>query len=124
MDEHDFEQKATRYRELDTRRQRLSAQQGSLLYNTNGNSHHPRAFSRLEDALLHRQLEREISEIDCEKRNLAFDAGHRGFPEERWIKVEGPRVPDDEATGIKLAGHDDGHCELMIEDWALVLAEG
>ena len=124
MTEYDFEQIATRYRELDARRQRLSAQQGSLLYNTEGNSHHPRAFSRLEDALAHRQLEREISQIDSEKRNLAFDAQHEGFPEDRWIKVEGPNAPDDEATGIKLAEHDDGNCELMLEDWALVLAEG
>lgn len=124
MNQTRFRQVATRYEDLNTEQMRLSTQQGSLLYNTKGNTHHPLAFRHIDDALLHRQLERRITEIENDKRKLAFDSQHEGFPENRWIRVEDPEVSDDEATGIMLREHDDGHCELTSEDWSLVLAEG
>lgn len=124
MDEPRFRQIAARYEELDKEQHTLSTEQSSLLYNTEGNSHHPLAFCHLQDALTHRRLQQRISKIHNDKRKLASEAQHEGFPESRWIKVQGPQVPDDDATGIMLNEYDDGHCELIMQDWTLVLAEG
>lgn len=124
MDQQRFREIATRYEELNDEHLGLGARQNSLRYNTQGNSHHPLAFEHVDDALEHRRLEQRITGVQNGKRQLACESRHEGFPENRWVKVEGPQHPDDEATGILLREYDDGHCELMTEDWALVLAEG
>lgn len=124
MEQGRFKKITARYEELHAEQLRLGAEQDSLRYNTEGNSHHPLAFRHIDDALLHRQLERRITEIENDKRQLAFETQHEGFPENRWVKVEAPEVPDDAATGIMLRERGDEHCELITEDWSLVLAEG
>lgn len=124
MDREQFRTIVDKYRKLDRKQMKLRAEQSSKLYNTPGNSHHPLAFSNVDDALHHRQLERKITEIENDKRRLAFETQHEGFPEDRWIKIEGPEVCDNDATGIMLREYEDGHCELKTEDWTLVLAEG
>lgn len=124
MSRERFEQIAARFAELDRKQTELRRERFGKLYNTPGNSHHPVAFASLEDALAHEDLTARMRELELSKQKLSNRAEEDGFPVERWIKLEGPDTPDDEATGIILGDRGSGTYELMIEAWSLVLADG
>lgn len=124
IDNDRFQQIAGRYTELEAERGRLNTERLSLFYNTGGNSNHPQAFVTLEDAQTHESLTERLHNVQCCQTKLANEVVHESFPTDRRIKLEGPDMPNDEATGIILREHTDGSCELQVWDWSLVLAEG
>lgn len=124
MNHEQFEQIVERFHGLERRERELGRHTQALLYNTEGNSHHPLAFASLEDALTHQDLSEQIDEVNVEQTTLAVEAQQAGFPPERWIKIEGAEASDDEATGIRLYETRNGGPRLISEDWSLVLADG
>lgn len=124
MNEQQFQDIVERFQSLEHRQDELRRKGQGLLYNTEGNSHHPLAFASFEAALAHQNLSVRIEEVKTERFRLASQAHSQGFPVERWIKVEGPEVSDDEATGLKLRDNHDRSYNFISDHWSLVLAEG
>lgn len=83
-----------------------------------------RAFDTLEGVKAHKRLCKDLDRVYQKKTRLAVDALTEGFPEGFFIRVEGPEVADEEASGVILTQYHDAPGKpyiLEFKGWSTVL---